>query len=109
MQLEKITIQASSKTGYGLWNSDDNVLIGVIVKKPFEGDGENIDVTETIRTMIREHENAYRVDISIIEGDDVLQPGEFGKCEIYASVFQSNEEDAESDMRTYEIQSVSVY
>ena len=109
MQLEKITIQVSSKTGYGLWNSDDNVMIGVIVKKPFEGDGENIDVTETVRTMIREHENAYRVDISIIEGDDVLQPGEFGKCEIHALVLQFDEDDEDADLRTYEIQSVSVY
>lgn len=109
MKLEKIKIQASSSTAYGVWDSDDNCLIGVIVKKPLEGEGDEINVTETIRDMIREHNNACCVDICSMEGDEVIKPGEFGKCEIYAHIFESDEEGETPDLRTYEICSIAAY
>lgn len=106
---KKITIEIAKSTAYSLWDSDENTLIGVIVKDPSENDGDQVDVTEKIRDMIREHNNAYSVDIESISGDVVLRPGGFGKIEVEVSILESDEEGEQPDLRTYEIHSIAAY
>jgi hypothetical protein len=110
---KKIKIKISESTAYSLWDSDENTLVGVIVKKPTENEGDEIDVTETVRDMIREHNNAYSVEFEsvVLPYDNivVLSSDGFGKVEVNASILQSDAEGEQPDLRTYEIYPISAY
>lgn len=106
---KKITIEIAKSTAYSLWDSDENTLVAVIVKDPSENDGDHVDVTEKVREMIREHHNAYSVDIESISGDVVLRPGGFGSIDVEVSILESDEEGEQPDLRTYEIHSIAAY
>lgn len=104
---KRITIQINQSTAYVVWESDSNTLIGVIVKDPSENNDDEVDVTEKVKDMIREHNTAYSVVIDSISDDVVLHPGGFEKVEVEASILESEEE--MPDLRTYEIHSIAAY
>lgn len=107
--MNKITVEVHQDTAYSVWDSDENILLGVIVKTINENDGDEVDITEKVRTMIREHNSAYSVTIDNINKNVVLRPGDFDKIELITSVLESDEEGEMSDIRNYEIYPISVY
>ncbi len=90
-------------TGYALYDSDENVLIGVI-KCSTQDEKEVVDITKKIKTMIQEHFGAEDVKLHSLP-EVVLQPSMIGS-ESFGAFTLEDDEDCE---RTLEICTVVVY
>lgn len=90
-------------SGYALFDSDENVLIGVI-QCSTDDEFEAVNLTEKVQTMIAEHFVADEVEIHSVP-DVVLHPDMGTKQSFGASM----EEDGDKTDRSFEIISVAIY
>lgn len=88
-------------TGYALYESDENILIGII-NCPNEDDSKKVDITQKVKLMIEEHFTADSVKLHSLSST-MLEPN------MTVNFGASIEENGEDSERKFELWTVAVY
>lgn len=101
----RIKIKIKENTAYCVWNSDEGGVIAVIINKPEQQEGDIVDVTETVRDIIREHTVAHSVDFESFP-NAIIDHYTKGEC---VAIVQEKDDDNSPVIQTFEIYGISTY